>query len=104
MARVSRGKLILLEPSKGDADLCFTNLFSYGNRRRLAEHAYQHPRAQRLARADVLTEEFAQFGIKLNLRALEDPRRRLLPTARRFSRGEVGTAASKLTQMLDELE
>ncbi len=97
-------KLIVLEPSKGDADLFFSNLFSYGNRRRLAEHAYQHTRAQLLARADVLTTEFALYGIKLNLRALEDPTRKLLPTARRFSRGETGAVASKLTQTLDELE
>ena len=97
-------KLIVLEPSKGDADLFFSNLFSYGSRRRLAEHAYQHTRAQLLARADVLATEFALYGIKLNLRALEDPSRKLLPTARRFSRGETGAVASKLAQALDELE
>lgn len=97
-------KLIVLEPSKGDADLFFTNLFSYGNRRRLAEHAYQHTRAQLLSRADALAEEFAHYGVKLNLHALRDPHRKLLPTARHVSRGETGATVNRLTHVLDELE
>ena len=97
-------RLIVLEPSKGDADLFFSNLFSYGSRRRLAEHAYQHTRAQLLARADVLAQEFSLYGVRLNLRALQDPNRKLLPTARRVSRGETGATVSKLTRTLDELE
>ncbi len=97
-------KLIVLEPSKGDADLFFSNLFSYSNRRRLAEHAYQHTREQLLARADVLTAEFAHYGVKLNMRALTDPHRKLLPTARRSSRSDAGAAVASLTRALDELE
>lgn len=97
-------KLIVLQPSKGDADLFFSNLFSYGNRRRLAEHAYQHTREQLLARADVLSAEFAHYGVKLNLHALRDPHRKLLPTARHVSRGETGAILSSLTRTLDELE
>jgi len=97
-------RLIVLEPSKGDADLFFSNLFSYGNRRRLAEHAYQHTREQLLARADVLSKEFALYGVKLNLHALRDPHRRLLPTARHVSRGGTGAVVSRLTGTLDDLE
>lgn len=97
-------KLIVLEPSKGDADLFFSNLFSYGNRRRLAEHAYQHTRAQLLARSDAIAAEFAKYGVKMNLNALTDPHRKLLPTARKVARGETGAAASKLTHALDTLE
>jgi predicted acylesterase/phospholipase RssA len=97
-------KLIVLQPSKGDADLFFSNLFSYSNRRRLAEHAYQHTREQLLARADVLAAEFAHYGVKLNMHALRDPHRKLLPTARHVSRGETGAIVSRLTHTLDELE
>jgi predicted acylesterase/phospholipase RssA len=97
-------KLIVLQPSKGDADLFFSNLFSYSNRRRLAEHAYQHTREQLLARADVLAGEFAHYGVKLNMHALRDPHRKLLPTARHVSRGETGAIVSRLTHALDELE
>ena len=97
-------KLIVLQPSKGDADLFFSNIFSYGNRRRLAEHAYQHTREQLLARADTISAEFAKYGVKLNMNALSDPHRKLLPTARKVARGETGAAASKLTDALDRLE
>ena len=97
-------KLIVLQPSKGDADLFFSNIFSYGNRRRLAEHAYQHTREQLLARADTISAEFAKYGVKLNMNALADPHRKLLPTARKVARGETGAAASKLTDALDRLE
>ena len=97
-------KLIVLQPSKGDADLFFSNIFSYGNRRRLAEHAYQHTRAQLLARADTIAVEFAKYGVKLNMNALSDPHRKLLPTARKAARGETGAAALKLTDALDQLE
>ena len=97
-------RLIVLEPSKGDADLFFSNLFSYSNRRRLAEHAYQHTREQLLARADLLAKEFALYGVKLNLHALRDPHRRLLPTARHVSRGNTGAVISHLSHTLDDLE
>lgn len=97
-------RLIVLEPSRGDADLFFSNLFSYSNRRRLAEHAYQHTRAQLLARANTVSAEFAKYGVRLNMNALTDPHRKLLPTARRVARGETGALVSQLTHALDELE
>lgn len=97
-------KIILLEPSRGDADLFFSNLFSYSNRRRLAEHAYQRTRAQLLERADVIGPEFAKYGVKLNVNALTDADRKLLPTARRAARGDTGAAAASLTRTLDALE
>jgi NTE family protein len=97
-------RLIVLEPSKGDADLFFSNVFSYANRRRLAEHAYQHTRQQLLAKIDTLTPLFAQYGVRLNERALRDASRKLLPTAKRVARGSVGVATTRLTHVLDELE
>jgi NTE family protein len=97
-------RLIVLEPSKGDADLFFSNVFSYANRRRLAEHAYQHTRKQLLEKIDALTPLFAQYGVRLNERALRDENRKLLPTAKRVARGAVGSAATQLTHVLDDLE
>ncbi|HQD63590.1 MAG TPA: hypothetical protein PLJ16_00045, partial [Casimicrobium huifangae] len=54
--------------------------------------------------ADVLAKEFAHYGVKLNLHALRDPHRRLLPTARHVSRGNTGVVMSQLTHALDDLE
>jgi NTE family protein len=96
--------LVLLQPSKGDADLFFSNIFSYSNRRRLAEHAYQHTRSQLLEKIDSLAPIFEQYGVPLHARALHDPSRKLLPTARRTARGALGAASSKLMHTMDDLE
>jgi NTE family protein len=97
-------RLIVLEPSKGDADLFFSNIFSYSNRRRVAEHAYQHTRAQLLEKIDVLAPLFAQYDVRMNERALRDPKRKLLPTAKKLQRGDTGAAMGKLGHALDSLE
>jgi NTE family protein len=97
-------RLVVLEPSKGDADLFFSNVFSYANRRRMAEHAYQHTRQQLLAKIDTLTPLFAQYGVRLNERMLRDEKRKLLPTAKRDARGAVGAATTSLSHALDDLE
>jgi NTE family protein len=97
-------RLIVLEPSKGDADLFFSNIFSYSNRRRVAEHAYQHTRVQLLEKIDVLAPLFARYDVRMNERALRDPKRKLLPTAKKLHRGETGEAMAKLSHALDSLE
>ncbi|MGL4230249.1 MAG: patatin-like phospholipase family protein [Casimicrobium sp.] len=97
-------RLVVLEPSRGDADLFFSNIFSYANRRRVAEHAYQHTRKQLLEKIDVLAPVFAQHGVRINERVLRDGKRKLLPTAKRIQRGATGHAMAKLTGALDELE
>lgn len=97
-------RLIVLQPSKGDADLFFSNIFSYSTRRRLAEHAYQHTRKQLLEKIDVIAPVFAQYGVRLNERVLRDEKRKLLPTAKRLTRGAVGATLTQLTHALDSLE
>jgi NTE family protein len=97
-------RLMVLEPSKGDADLFFLNIFSYANRRRVAEHAYQRTRQQLLERIDVLSPVFASHGLRMNERVLRDPKRKLLPTAKRQQRGAIASASASLTETLDRLE
>ena len=50
--------VVLFEPAQDDAVIFFANMFSYADRRRLAEHAYRHtlagtPATRRRARADL---------------------------------------------------
>lgn len=97
-------RLIVLEPSRGDADLFFSNIFSYANRRRVAEHAYQHTRKQLLEKIDTLAPLFAHYGIRINERALRDTKRKLLPTAKQNYRGATGVVTAQLTNALDDLE
>ncbi|MFM5331885.1 patatin-like phospholipase family protein [Aeromonas veronii] len=69
---------LLFEPSSADGEMFFTNVFSYRDRRRLCEHAYQHTRRDLWLRRDELAPVLAKHGLELNLAALADEDRTLL--------------------------
>lgn len=64
--------IVLFEPDREDSRIFFANLFSYSNRRRICEHAYQTTRRDLLARYEELSPLFARHGIGLRLDVLED--------------------------------
>ncbi|WP_421235013.1 patatin-like phospholipase family protein [Aeromonas enteropelogenes] len=70
--------VLLFEPSPADGEMFFTNVFSYRDRRRLCEHAYQHTRRDLWARRETLAPVLARHGLELNLAALADEQRSLL--------------------------
>lgn len=102
--------VVLFEPDRNDADLFFTNLFSYSGRRRLAEHAYQVTRRQLLDRADELAPLFARHGLTLDRSAAADPSLHLLrPQVRAQGAGRDPKTRPiktfrRLSQALDLLE
>lgn len=67
--------VVLIEPPRGDATMFFTNVFSYANRHRVCEHAYQVTRAHLLARRDELGPLFERHGLRLRADRLADPQR-----------------------------
>lgn len=69
---------LLFEPSGADSEMFFTNVFSYRDRRRLCEHAFQRTRSDLWERREVLAPVLAKHGLELNLAALEDKERTLL--------------------------
>ncbi|MCE2721848.1 MAG: patatin-like phospholipase family protein [Burkholderiales bacterium] len=69
--------VVLFEPASDDAEMFFTNLFSYATRKRLCEHAYQRTRQDLLKRRHELEPIFAKYGITLNLAVLRDKSRTL---------------------------
>ncbi len=73
--------VVLFEPNAADADMFFTNAFSYSSRRRLCEHAYQRTRAELWQRRDELQPILARHGLTLNLEVLLDRSRRLVRRA-----------------------
>jgi NTE family protein len=93
--------VVLFEPSRGDAELFFTNVFSYSGRRRLSEHAYQHTRAELLRRYDELSAIFAPHGVTIDRAALIDDERTLLDGAPRSRRS--ASAANPLAKATDDL-
>ena len=103
-----RGKdVILFEPRSDDADMFFTNIFSYAGRRRLCEHAYQRTRAEILARRHELAPLLARHGIRLNRRVLQDENLHLVrPSVRSHSLRSTPAldAAARLADGLDDLE
>ena len=64
--------VVLFEPNGADADMFFTNVFSYGSRRRLCEHAFQKTRTELWARRHELQPILARHGVTINLGVLKD--------------------------------
>ena len=93
--------VVLFEPTRDDADMFFTNVFSYRGRSRLCEHAYQRTRSDLYRRRHELRPIFAHHGIELNLGVLKDHSRSLLSHKRR---PDLATSASALDASLRDLE
>jgi predicted acylesterase/phospholipase RssA len=97
--------VVLFEPNGDDADMFFTNVFSYASRRRLSEHAYQRTRSELLRRRAELEPIFLRHGIRLRMDVLQDRNRHLVRAA---GEPHASTAAmetaDRLAGCLDELE
>ena len=98
--------VVLFEPNRDDADMFFTNMFSYSSRRRLSEHAYQKTREELLRRYDELQPILERHGVSIRLDVLRDPTRRLLGVSRRQRRpvSLAMNAIRKLESTLSDLE
>jgi NTE family protein len=69
--------IVLFEAAQHDPVMFFTNVFSYADRRRLAEHAYQQTRTDLRKRTRELEPVLARHGISIDHEALNDPKRTL---------------------------
>jgi NTE family protein len=90
--------LILIEPSRLDHSMFFTNIFSFSNRRRVCEHAYQSTREFLLREAERLEPKLARHGLGLRRDVLRDPSRAL------YGGGEPVRARSGAQGTLDRLD
>lgn len=98
--------VILFEPRSDDADMFFTNMFSYADRKRLSEQAYHNTREELLRRHDELAPKLARHGVRINRAVLEDPQRSLARRMARLKRsraGAMGLTALRLSDTLDDL-
>ena len=100
--------IVLFEPNRSDANMFFTNLFSYSSRRRLCEHAYQKTREELWKRRHELTPVLARHGIEIRTAVLRDESMTLVKSLRKTRgiwRETATTAATRaLTHTLDDLE
>jgi predicted acylesterase/phospholipase RssA len=91
--------IVLFEPDHRDPEMFLANTFAYSQRRLLAEHAYQHTRADLRSRRGVLAAMLAGHGLTLDDAALDDDRRTLL----KRRRPRTGSRASRALRRLDEV-
>jgi predicted acylesterase/phospholipase RssA len=99
--------VLLFEPERDDAEMFFTNVFSYADRRRLCEHAYQRTREDLRRRRAELGEALGRHGITIDDEALADEHRTLLVRGARKNRrrgAALAKTAAKLDETLDRLE
>jgi NTE family protein len=94
--------IVLFEPDHRDPELYMTNLFSYAQRRKLAEHAYQQTRQMVRARKAELSDKLGRFGITINEYVLEDPKRCLSNAP--IASTKLGRAIATLQELIDDLE
>lgn len=97
--------IVLLQPDQGDPELFLANLFSYSQRRAVAEHAYQHTRADLRTRRGSLAPLLARHGLKLDDAVLDDAGRRLLrPRRWAAPRGWLADAAARVPPLAEATE
>jgi hypothetical protein len=94
--------IVLIEPDHRDPQLYLANTFGYGQRKQLAEHAYQQTRAMLRARRAVLAPKLAPHGISIDTDALADTRRHLVAPKKKPTR--IGRAVAALEAALDDLD
>ena len=63
--------VVLFEPAQDDEVIFFANMFSYADRRKLAEHAYRHTLSELRRRARELGPILARHGVELDRSALQ---------------------------------
>jgi predicted acylesterase/phospholipase RssA len=100
-------RIVMFEPRSDDARIFFTSIFTVSNRRRVCEQAYQHTRADLLARYDELSAVFEPAGLALNRALLRDDTLTLVrttppPLPRRP--GGLEDSTLRLRHALDDLE
>jgi predicted acylesterase/phospholipase RssA len=87
--------ILLFEPARDDREMFFANVFSYSDRKRLCEHAYQQTRADLFRRAPKLEPVLERHGMALDMEVLKDQERRL---------GGAGTTGDPLSMAIQNLE
>lgn len=93
--------IILIEPDHRDPELYLANVFSYAQRRHLAEHAYQQTRQMLRSHQTGLAAKLWRHGITLHHAALDDPKRHLSAPAKAPT--QLGRSIDRLQEIMDDL-
>lgn len=95
--------LVLFQPDLDDAEMFFTNVFSFRSRRRLCEHAYATTLANLRLRKDQLGPVLERHGLSLREEILDDTERTVWDGLE-GTRPPNSTLLSRLDRSLNELD
>lgn len=98
--------IVLLEPDRADAEFYLASTFSYRQRRRLAENAYQQTLAALRERRQEIGAKLMRHGVSMRDEVIADAGRGLFAASkasRRHQPGRLGPALMRLNDSLDEL-
>jgi predicted acylesterase/phospholipase RssA len=95
--------IFLFQPSQQDSDMFFTNIFSYSNRRRTCENAYQNTRMMLWERRDEIGPRLARHGLRLKLPMLRDTSLMLVKKPV-LGRRKARLSMTQLSDTLDDLD
>ena len=93
--------IVLFEPDPRDTEMYLANTFSYGQRRQMAEHAYQQTRQMLRSRRSTLSVKLARHGVSLNMEILDDHKRHLVAKSPAPTR--IGRAIASLEEVMEDL-
>jgi len=104
--RYRNADLALFEPNPDDVEMFFTNVFSYSQRKRLAEHAYQSTREDLRSKREQIGPLLARHGLALRDDVLDDRARTLAAGLRRPHGRTLATATldGALAELGDALQ
>jgi predicted acylesterase/phospholipase RssA len=100
-ARYPDRDVLLIEPSRDDYRMFFTNIFSFSQRRAVCEHAYRSTRKFLLDRRESLEPVLARYGIHYREQALREADRDLW---RQLGADGAGPGAALVRRLDDALE
>jgi len=94
---------LIFEPNHDDAEVFFTNAFSYSSRQRVCEHAYRVTLRDLGRQREALKPILTRLGLRLRDELLDAPEPSLMDGVRRAYRPHTGTTA-RLSRALDDIE
>lgn len=97
--------VLLFEAGRGDADMFFTNVFSYAGRKHLAEHAYRRTLTDLRRRRETLAPILARHGVEIDDDVIHARNRRIAsgaPVPPRMR--DLRDTAAELDNTLDRLD
>lgn len=96
--------VVLFEPAKSDSEMFFSNIFSYADRRRLAQHAYAKTLSDLRRDRDRLRPILARHGIGLDDHVIEQRRPRISSSPLDPKPRRLHEATQDLDHTLDRLD